>query len=142
MVLATPSHKAAPNDEPRDRPFDPWRLPATPKARELVGEAARLVEYYELQLKPRKRRRKEAGQRTFEATVSAIMCDLVHHHLSDEAGAIAITRDKRKLARRSRYRPPALGSQLPAVLDVMASPDLGLVTQTLGTRRERKQTTI
>src|SRR5262245_43321684 len=115
-----------PNDAPRDRPANLWRVPASAKARKLVAEAIRRVENYEYHCKPRKRARKQRDQRTFEATVTAVISDLIVHALSGRAGEVAITLSKEQLAKRSRYRPPALNDRLPDILEAMASYELGL----------------
>jgi hypothetical protein len=118
----------SPSAAPRDRPFDGWRVPATDKARALVAEVVRRVEAYEHHFRLRKLTRSARHQATFEATIAAIVVDVVHHHLSrgvaQNGGDVAVPRDKRRLARRSRYRPPALGEALPHVLDIMAKPEL------------------
>lgn len=115
---------------PRDRPADLWRVPASDAARSLVGQVVRQIEDHEHRRQLRKLARSEKHQAGFEATVRAVVCDLVHHHLSQSKGGIAVTRDRRKLARRSRYRPPALNDTLPHVLDAMAA--LGVLEMTLG----------
>jgi hypothetical protein len=98
----------------------------------LVAEATRRVENYEHHFKPRERARKERDRRTFEATVAAVLSDLIIHALSRHEGRVAITLSKEQLARRSRYRPPALNARLPDILEAMASPELGLVDMIKG----------
>ena len=79
------------------------------------------------------RARKPDDQNAFEATVEAIICDLIHHHLTGEKGAVLITRSNKVLGRKSRYRPPAYGKILPDVLDRLTAPEMGFVVQTWAT---------
>src|SRR3954452_19685168 len=115
----------------RDRFFDPWRAPRSPNAKALVADVTRELENYECHRKPRGRRRPQY-QAVFEETVSAIVCDLAHPHLSGVEGGIAITRSNRELAKRSRYRSRVLGKTLPRVLDHLSSPEMEFVEQTGG----------
>ncbi|WP_114086581.1 hypothetical protein [Thalassospira profundimaris] len=62
-----------------DRPFNPWRIPITDKAKQVVEEAIKLLESYERYYKLRKRTRRPADQTVFERTVSAILCDAIYH---------------------------------------------------------------
>jgi hypothetical protein len=124
---------------PRDRPFDGFRVPASERARKLVMEAARRVANYEAHFGLRRRARKARDLATFEATVGAVVADLVHHHLSGQPGAgasrcsaVAIPLAKSKLARRWRHRPAALNNTLPHLLRVMAAPELAILELTLG----------
>ena len=123
------SEKQVDAKEEKDRPFDGWRVPASGKARELTRQAVRLIDDHEHRHRL-KLARSRRNQESFEATVAAIVADLLHNHLSGSSGAIAITLDKSKLARRSRYRPAALGKTLPHVLMVMA--ELGIADMTKG----------
>ena len=66
---------------PRDRPFNPWRVPKTAAAKALVGDVINQVQHYETHRKLRQRKRKVADQVTFEAAVGALVCDLVHRRL-------------------------------------------------------------
>ena len=83
---------------PRDRPFNPWRCPVSESAKLLVAEVTREVQnlesYYKERGNPlgRLRARKENDQRIFEATVSAIVCDLCHHQLTGHEGRVFVTR--------------------------------------------------
>ena len=96
---------------PRDRPFNPWRTPRREAARAIIAEAVRLLLAHEEAMNVRSRKRRQSDQETFEATVSAILCDLIHHHLIGLAGGVFITRSNRvsisDLATRSRmsWRP-------------------------------------
>lgn len=125
-------------------------MPVSAKARELVAEAVRWIENFEHARRLRKLARSARNQASFEATVTAVICDLVVHALSGHAGRVAITLSNQQLSRKSRYRPPALNEGLRNVLDVMARPELALVDMVKGWHdldprpyRERyRQTTI
>lgn len=132
--------------EPKDRRFNAYRRPKTSKAQNIVDEAIRLVENYENILKPRKRKRKARYQEVFEQSITAVICDLMHHTLINEGGGVAVTRSKRLLGANSRYRPDVLGKPFPALLDSLAAPELGLVNMAMGyqgfTRKDNKQSII
>lgn len=117
----------------RDRHFNPWRMPRTERARAVVGEVLQQLQAYEVQQQLRQRRRRQADQETFEATVSAIVSDLAYHHLMEREAGVYITRSHRYLGRRSRYRPAAYGKTLPDILDRLGSQELVFLEMELGT---------
>src|SRR5690349_8480695 len=69
---------------PTARPFNPWRSAKTERATAVVGDVLNQVQNFEKYLKKRQRRRKDADQQAFEATITAVTCDLIHHHLSGQ----------------------------------------------------------
>jgi hypothetical protein len=101
-------------------------------AKEVFKDILNQVQNYEKYFKLRQRARKSDDQDAFEATVEAVICDLIHHHLTGEKGAVLITRSNKVLGRKSRYRPPAYGKTLPDVLDRLTAPEMGFVVQNLG----------
>jgi hypothetical protein len=111
--------------------FDPWRIPVSPRARAVVEDVLNQVRRFEAHRLPRARKRKAKDQVIFEATVTAIVCDLIHAELR-QAGKIAISRSNRVLGRKSRYRPPALGKTLPTILDMLSAPEMDFVEQHIG----------
>lgn len=117
---------------PRDRPFNPYRCPKSDKVRNIVADIANQLQNYEKHFELRKRKRRPADQVIFEATVSAIVCDLIHHDLTGHEGRVAITRSNRTLGRASRYRPAAFGKRLPHVLDCMASQEMAFIELDVG----------
>jgi len=117
---------------PRDRPFNPYRFPRNNRVKVVVADVLNQVQNYEKHFGLRKRKRKPADQETFEATVSAIVCDLMHHQLTGSKGGVAITRSNTILGRRSRYRPVAYGKALPAILDRLTAPEMAFVEQDVG----------
>ena len=116
----------------RDRPFNPWRIPTTDRAQDIVHEVIRQVENYERHHKLRQRRRRQADQTSFEAAVSAIICDLMHHHLTGQGDGVHITRSHVHLGQGGRYSPPAYTKALPDILDRLEAPEMGFVEQSLG----------
>src|SRR6266496_2712410 len=100
----------------QDTWFNTYRLPKTERAwavvRDVVGQVQGLEHHDGL----RKRARKQADQERFEASVTAIIADLIHFHLSKSLGGLVITRSKTVLGRRSRYRPPIFNNTLPVIL--------------------------
>ena len=130
---------------PRDRRFDPHRVPLSTQAKALVDEACRGVERYEEHFGLRQRRRRKADQITFESTVSAILCDVIHHHVGRQDGGIYVSRSKQELGKRCRYKPSALNEKLPCLLDILASRELGYIKQNVGTDKSSgpaRRTTI
>ena len=88
------------NDEiesPRDRPFNAWRTPQTEKAKAIVRDIIGQVQVYERYYAVRKRRRKNEDQQTFEATVSALICDAAQHYLTEREGGVFVTRSNQVL---------------------------------------------
>lgn len=115
-----------------DRPFNPWRVPASPAVEQLIQDVLNQVRNYETLYQLRKRKRKQADQVSFEKAVSAVVCDLIHQHLNQPEGRVFITRSHTRLGTRSRYRPAIYSKALPAILDVLASPELCFIEQSLG----------
>jgi hypothetical protein len=81
------------------------RAPKIAAAWAVVQDVLRQVQNYEWYYRLRARRRKPTDQHVFEATVSAVICDLIHHHLTYRPHGVFITRSKQFLGRKSRYRP-------------------------------------
>lgn len=130
---------------PRDRAFNPWRFAATDRAKAIVVEAVGMVEAYEDHRAPRTRKRKAEDQRTFEATIEAVLCDLINHELVGFPKHVHITRSKQVLGVASRYKAPAINQKLPDILDKLAKPELGYIRMQNGHRAmfgAAKRTTI
>lgn len=117
---------------PRDRPFNAYRCPRSDKTGAIVADVMIQLQNYEKLLKLRQRKRRPDDQVTFEATVSAIVCDLIHHHLTKRDGLVAIPRSNQTLGRASRYRPVAYSKALPTILDRLASPEMQFVDMEVG----------
>lgn len=112
--------------------FNPYRRPRSAAARAMVADVSKQLQSLERYYRLRQRARRPADQEAFEATVSAICCDLVYNHLKGNRGGTAITRSNKVLGTRSRYRPIAYGKALPAILDNMARPEMDFIVQKLG----------
>lgn len=117
---------------PKDAPFNSWRFASTDKSKAIVHEAIERVEAYETDHKLRKRKRKDADRKSFELIVETVLCDLMHHTLYRRPHEVFVSRSNQVVGRKGRYRIPAYSKPFPRVLDVLALPELGWITQTLG----------
>ena len=134
-----------PPKETYDRRFDPYRIPRTERARKLVRQNVQHIETLEEMLELRARKRKAADRPTFEATVGAIVCDVVHRHLTAPGKWLAIQLSNRVLGCSGRYRSRVMGQTLPDVVERLSMPQLGCIEVRKGTRRAfgpAKATTI
>ncbi|MBY5417667.1 hypothetical protein HFN09_20685 [Rhizobium leguminosarum] len=115
-----------------DSPFNPWRFAKSSRSKALVAEAISDVQRFEGRRGLRKRTRKQHDQETFELTMEAILCDLMHHRLYQRPDAIYVTRSNAVLRHRNRYRPRVYGKTFPDVLDKLAALELGWIVQEVG----------
>jgi hypothetical protein len=103
------------DEQPRDIWFNPYRAPKTERAwavvNDVLGQVQVLEEYYGL----RRRARRAADQEVFNATIAAVVADLIHFHLSGHAAGLVVTRSKDLLGRRSRYRPAIYNKTFPTM---------------------------
>lgn len=124
-----------PAELPQDRFFNPWRVPRSATAKAIVDDVIRQLKGYENHRRPRKRKRKPQDEATFDATVTAIVADLIHAEITGDGGAgIVIPRSNRELGKASRYRAPALNKTLPIILDYLSTPEMDFVCQEEGYR--------
>ena len=130
------------NEEPRDRPLDPWRRPASEKAVEMVQWVTSIFEQREKLRCPRQRRRRPADQTILEETVAALICDAVHRELTAPSGRVMLPLSNQKLGTRSRYRAPVYSKKLPQVVELLDGDVLDLRKGHLGYFGKAKQTTI
>lgn len=129
----------------RDRHFNPWRIPKTEKSKAVIRDVIQQLQAYEEYHQLRQRRRKQADQQTFEATVSAIVSDLAYHHLMEHEAGAYITRSNRYLGRKSRYSPIVFTKTLPTILDSLKAPEMAFAEMALGHKGyfgPAKETTI
>ena len=125
--------------------FNPYRVPVTDRARAVIQEIAGMLQVLERYHNMRQRKRRASDQQRFEAIVAAVVSDLIHHHLSGSPGAgLVVSRSKKVLAKRSRYRPQLLTETFVVVLDLLEAPEMDFVIQDIasGTLQERRRTTI
>lgn len=127
-------------EEQRDRPFKPERRARTDAAKRLVGRVVERLEGFEREQGLRLRARRPSDQKTFCATVEAVVCEALHRHFTAPGGWIAVTLSKRVLARKDRYRSTVLGKQLPDVLARLSM--LELLEVRKGAWSERRQSTV
>ena len=117
----------------RERPFNAWRVPRSEAAQEVIDDVVSQLLNYEKHFDPRQRKRRKVDQESFERMVSAVICDMIYHHLTHGSEQkVYISRSNSVLRMRSRYRPQALGKKLPTILDWMSSPELGFIKMVLG----------
>jgi hypothetical protein len=98
----------------------------------VVAEVLKQVGNYERHKGLRERGRRASSQETFEAIVTAVVCDLTYRYLANRAHGVAITRSKTRLGKRWRYKPPVETEALPKVLDYLASRELDFIVQKVG----------
>lgn len=128
-----------------DSPFFPWRFAKTQASKAIVAEAVADIQRYEENHGLRRRTRKQHDRETFELTVEAILCDLMHHKLHRRPRGIYVTRSNAVLRHRNRYRARAYGKTFPTVLDRLATSGLGWLVQEVGDgdgRQGARRTTI
>jgi hypothetical protein len=91
----------------------------------LIEEVLRQVQNFERFEGLRQRARRPADQETFEATVTAVIADLIHFHLTGWPGGLVVTRSNQLLGRPSRYRSAIYSGTFPVILDRLAA--LGMI---------------
>ena len=114
------------------RLFNPWRCSLNENSRLLVTEVIEKVLHTEVSKESRRRKRKPEDHKRFLQTIEAIICDLIHNHLSDQNRGIAISRSNRVLSRASRYKNEVLNKTIPCLLDVLKLPELQMLEQVVG----------
>lgn len=92
-----------------------------------MAEVLRRLGGYEHYYNLRKRKRRQDDQETFEATVEAVVCDMIVAHLEGEVRGTAIPLSNSVLGERSRYRSRAFNKMLPSILQMMAAPELEFI---------------
>jgi hypothetical protein len=116
----------------QDRPFNPFRIPKTAKAGDVVADVLRQLQFFEKLRGLRQRQRRPADQLTFEATVTAVVCDLMHRTLSAPDGWVSVSLSHQHLGKAGRYRAPAMSKALPDILERLALPDMAYVKMEKG----------
>jgi hypothetical protein len=110
--------------EPKDRPFNSFRVAASEQACQLVREVCEVVQMYERHRQPRKRARKIKDKTIFERQVEAVVCDLAHRMITKPDGWIAVSFSNDRLGKADRYRSSAVTKKLRDVILSMAAPEL------------------
>ena len=114
------------------RLFNPWRCSSNENSRLLVTEVIEKFFQVEVKKNLRRRKRKPEDHKRFLKAIEAIICDLIHNHLSDQRSGIAISRSNRVLSRTSRYKNEAVNGTIPYLLDVLELPELQMLEQVVG----------
>lgn len=131
-ILADDDGSADISSRPDDRPLNPFRFPVRVAARHLVTLITQQVDEHVQSAKPRKRRRRANDATTFEASVTAVASDLIHHCLIGDTEGISISRSNDWPA--PRYKTAVHNKLLSGILDALAEGGLGYVSQRLGQR--------
>lgn len=92
---------SGPEATPKDRPFDPSKLPASPSIRALIDEVESLIARHETRV----RRRKGADQKIHRAAISALVADLVHRHVDSPGAWLSVELSKKCLGAKARRAP-------------------------------------
>lgn len=114
------------------RLFNPWRCSSNANSHILVTEVIEKFFQVEVKKNLRRRKRKPEDHKRFLNAIEAIICDLIHNHLSDQRSGIGISRSNRVLSRTSRYKNEVLNKTIPYLLDVLVLPELQMLEQVVG----------
>ncbi|OZB62906.1 MAG: hypothetical protein B7X39_20755, partial [Lysobacterales bacterium 14-68-21] len=126
------SHDSA----PRDRAFDPSRIPVRPEIHQLIAEVLLQLEGSE----DRRRKRTRSAQVIHEHAASALVCDLAHRHLAEPGGWLTVELTKALLSP-TRRRAPFMTERFADLVKQMAA--CGLVEMQLGDQHQLgRRTTI
>ena len=115
-----------------DRPFNPFRVPRSEKARAIVADVLGQLQAFERMKKVRQRKRRPADQTTFEQTVAAVVCDLAHRVITRPDGWVSVPLSNQFLGRASRYRAPAMNKAFPDILDRLSAPEMAFIEMEVG----------
>lgn len=133
MTPSLTDDDAVPQDQlTKDRPFDPFRTPKSDKAQAIVADVLAQVQSFERMKGLRQRQRRPADQETFEATVAAVVCDLMHRVITLPDGWVSVPLSNQHLGRASRYRALAMNKALPDILDRLSAPEMAFVEMEKG----------
>ena len=102
--------------------------------RELLREVLQQMSGYEAYHQSRKRARTQTAQGTYEHTVEAVVCDLIHRELELAGGSVHVTQSNQVLRKQSRYKGAALGKTLPDILKVMSAEEMDFIEMEKGER--------
>lgn len=116
--------------KPDDRLLNPYRHPTTDDAKRLLAAICAEVDAQQQSYKPRLRQRKATDLATFQATVVAVMSDLVRQCIEGEAKGVSLSRSNDWPP--VRYQSPIHNKMLPGVLDALSEQGLGYLQQTSG----------
>ncbi|HEY2968581.1 MAG TPA: hypothetical protein VGK75_09465 [Casimicrobiaceae bacterium] len=123
--------EAEEDQTPRDPFLNPFRVPKGDNVKAIITDVLNQVQNFESYRRLRKRRRRANDQMNFEAAVTVVVCDLIHHHLVAD-GDIAISLSKEQLGRGSRYDGPTSTNTLPTMLDLLATSEMAFLEKRRG----------
>jgi hypothetical protein len=133
MLMTQLDEDDIPQDQPtEDRPFNPFRISKTAKAQAIVADVLGQVQCFERRKGLRQRQRKSADQATFEAAVTALVCDLMHRFITKPTGWVSVSLSNQDLGRASRYRATAMNKTLPAIIKRLAAPEMAFIEMEIG----------
>ncbi len=118
--------------EPRDTHFNNHRVALSTQLRDLVLSIVKDAEEHEIASGLRQRRRRPDDQSVFERQVECLICEALLQDLRGRDGWVTVTRSKRILGHRNRYQSAVMGKTFPEVMDLLASPKIGLLEVSLG----------
>lgn len=113
--------------QPKDRPFNGFRIAKTTAARTLVNTIVAVVESFEAHHQLRSRARRAVDQTTFERQIEAVICDAAYHAIMKPDAWLAISFSKTVLGRKDRYRPSVLRETLPEIVRILADQTMQFV---------------
>lgn len=100
--------------------------------KDMISDVIEALNHDEVRNQSRERKRTAKAQLSYEQTVEAILCDLVHRELELQGGSVFVSQSNQVLRRKSRYKGNALRKGLPGILKAMSLPELGFVSLTRG----------
>lgn len=125
-----------------DRAFNPYRLPKTPQADDLVNRVLHFLSGLETSRKwrgvsqARKRARRKTDQQRYERQVAALISDVAVNHLSSPDAWIRVPRRKQDLGAASNYKPTFITEKFVDVMDDLSAPEMDFLVIDLGSHNQ------
>jgi len=114
--------------------FDATRRAHALGLRQRIGALRDFLSNLEKSSGRRRRSRAAAEEKAFAAAVDAISCNLLAASLLRPGTRVAVPRDKTLMSGEANAKPSVYGRHFIDILDLMASPEVGLLEQTIGHR--------
>lgn len=122
--------------------FNPDRRALTFRAKQLVKEALSRITNHESNIGSRTLKRRPSEQKAFEESIESMISDVAYHYLLNRETRIAITRSKKDLEIKSRYKPSFYRRNFISDMDYLLSPEMNYLESIKGCRQFRLRTTI
>ena len=125
--------------------FDTSLRPGSLSSKRLCKSFIKLIEEAEKNHQLRNRRRREKDQIAFEDIVSCIFANLCLSAIGNSNRPIRISRSHGRISPKSRYNSSVLGKTFPKIIDELANPRVGILTQKIADPSETfatRQSTI